>query len=106
MCCTNLTKGDPWKPTFHEFYCINSLKNRLALNKHPCSAILNFDNIDLRANMFFVLLDKAMPNRNSVKRPRARSFKSPQSNKKNKFVGEMFLNNSDVPGFRKNITIL
>jgi len=25
---------------------------------------------------------KAMPNRNSVKRPRARRFKSPQSNKK------------------------
>jgi len=25
---------------------------------------------------------------------------------KNKFVGELFLNNSDFPGFRKNITIL
>jgi len=35
-----------------------------------------------------------MPNRNSVKRPRARRFWSPQSNKKNKCVGEIFLNNS------------
>ena len=51
-------------------------------------------------------LPKAMPNRNSVKRPRARRFKSPQSNNKNKFVGEIFLYNSDFPGFRKNINIL
>ena len=49
---------------------------------------------------------KAMPNQNSVKRPRARRFKRPQSNKKNKFVGGIFLYNSNVPGFRKNITIL
>ena len=50
-------------------------------------------------------LGKAMPNRTSVKRPRARRFKSPQSNKKNtNFVGEIFVNNFDVPGFRK-ITI-
>jgi len=47
-----------------------------------------------------------MPNRNSVKRPRARRFKSPQSNKKTNFVVEMFFNNLDVPEFRKNITIL
>jgi len=32
-----------------------------------------------------ILHDKAMPNRNSVKRPRARRFKSPQSKKNNKF---------------------
>ena len=52
------------------------------------------------------LNDKAMPNRNSVKRPRARRFGSPQSNKKTNRVGENFFNNLDVPGFRKNITIL
>ena len=48
---------------------------------------------------------KAMPNRNSVKRLRARRFKrvglSVQSNKKTKFVSEMFFNNFDVPGFKK-----
>ena len=42
-----------------------------------------------------------MPNRNSVKRPRARRFQSRKSNKKHKFVGEIFLYNYDVPGFRK-----
>ena len=40
-----------------------------------------------------------MPNRNYVKRPRARRFQSIQSIKKN--VGEMFLHNSDVPGLNK-----
>ena len=49
---------------------------------------------------------KAMPNRNSVKRLRARRFGSPQSNKKTNFVGEIFFNNFDVSGFRKNITML
>ena len=48
-------------------------------------------------------ISKAMPNRTSVKRPRARRFKSPQSNKNTNFVGEMFVNNFDVPGFRKKL---
>ena len=43
-----------------------------------------------------------MPNRNYVKRPRARSS---QSNKKKK-VGEFFLQKYEVPGFRKDITKL
>ena len=46
-----------------------------------------------------------MPNQNSFKHLRARRFKSPQSNKKQtNFVVEIFFNNIDVPGFRKNIT--
>jgi len=48
-----------------------------------------------------MFVTKAMQNRNYVKRPRARRFKSPQSNKKTNLVGEIFVNNFDVPGFRK-----
>jgi len=47
------------------------------------------------------VMSKAMSTRISVKRPRARRFWSPQSNKKNKFVEDIFLNNYEVPGFRK-----
>ena len=50
---------------------------------------------NIRHEMIFVA--KAMPNWNSVKRPRARRFGSPQSDKKTNCVGEIFFNNFDVP---------
>ena len=45
-------------------------------------------------------IHKAMPNRNSVKSVRV-GFRVLSQIKKHKFVGEIFLYNSDVPGFRK-----